>query len=104
MKIIAVLGAALSLSACSFVERPYLSKFYVPTSSSFEYDVETREVNEHEPEEEQERIDWLEDWLKYNKTCPEGYTIDSRKYVATNQLMGRVYYRGRCKESSEKQS
>lgn len=54
---------------------------------------------ENNSDSEKKRIGWLEEWLKVNNLCPNGYVIIERKPVSigSHESVKNIYYTGKCK-------
>lgn len=48
---------------------------------------------------EKTRMEWLDEWLKVNNICPNGYVIINRNPVAIGmyESVKNIYYTGKCK-------
>jgi hypothetical protein len=60
----------------------------------------TKTTSPDEKDSERERVEWLETYLKDNKLCPNGYSIDERKVVLKDRAdvdWYAIYYYGRCR-------
>lgn len=104
---IAALCLLVSISGCiTYQTRPTMTTFEPYTDSAgakmFKYEAKTNSLSypEHTKEGEALRMEWLEEYLKDNKYCPDGYKILERKPVVRGgSLYGPlhiIYYTGVC--------
>ena len=97
---LAILGPALLLTACTYLSKPESTRFD-PEAGGFEFRaIADAAYPEHTANGEAWRMRWLEQRLIQTGTCPQGYTITSRKPVllSTGALgsIYDIYYEGRC--------
>jgi hypothetical protein len=101
-KIISVFSLAALLSGCENVDRLTATDFAPSANGRFRYKGYADAIyTVDSAEAEQRRLRMLDEWLRLNGECKNGYEIISRKPVRRSQgLLGSVYdvwYDGRCK-------
>jgi hypothetical protein len=94
------------LSGCASFDRLGMSSFEPFTSNTgqemFRFRADTTSVSypTNTAEGEAVRIGWLEEYLKLNNMCPQGYEIIERKAVVRAETFAgpahTIYYIGRC--------
>jgi len=95
-----VLLCLISLAGC--VGSARVEGFAANGPSSFLYSARTNTVMTENDDGVAERLrrDWIADALKENAMCPDGYVVDTRRFVPdTNGPFGnggQILYTGRC--------
>lgn len=92
-----VLLTLLGLAACSSVSKQALTNFSSLNSGSFVYTSQYGQLFlKDDKQAEAQRLAWLDQYVKANGLCPNGYRIVSREADATNAVAGTLVYRGVC--------
>jgi hypothetical protein len=92
------------LSGC--IEMPYLRRRNTtafepfPAQRMFRY-VVSRARDPDDEAAERERVEWLEQYLRDNKFCPNGYDFSERNVVIRDRTVDNdgfaLYYYGKCR-------
>ena len=89
--------ALLALAACSSVNKQALTNFTPQGTSGFVYKSQYGQLFlANDKDAERQRLAWLDQYVKSNGLCPNGYRIVSRELDATNAVAGTLIYRGVC--------
>ena len=94
------------LSGCASLDRLPMSSFEPFTNNAgqvtFRFRADTASIAYPTDTSEGEavRMGWLEEYLKLNNMCPQGYEIIERKVVVRTETFAgpahAIYYNGRC--------
>jgi hypothetical protein len=100
--------AAFLIGGCASMDRNRVSSFEPYTDITgnmmFKFRADTDSITYPESSEKSEaiRMEWLEEYLRSNTLCGQGYEIIERKPMVKSSTSSgpvhSVYYVGRCKE------
>lgn len=95
---------AVSLGACTILDRSELSDFTPTGPTSFVYQASTNYfyTPDARSEAENRRLEWLDQYLQLNGMCPAGYVIVRRAvYFRSTGTLGNpiddIVYNGSCR-------
>jgi hypothetical protein len=102
MRTLMFVATMLGLAGCSSMDKQMTSRFEPIGPGEFRFEAEAGiDKAEGSQSAEAERRTWIEEYVRDNRVCGNGYNIVERKPVLVRQaLLGpvhRIYYRGRCK-------
>lgn len=99
------LTVALAVSACASMDRGYLGTHseYVPSESGFTFTAPTSTNMQQDSDgAERQRLRVMSEFAARNGTCPKGYQITSRHWIARPKTaigvgtLGTLVYSARC--------
>ena len=90
-RIVAAFGL-LVLASCSSIDRAYVSEFTPLSEDRFQFRAHETVIYTHD-----DRIAWMEDHLRRNAMCPDGYEIERQSRLDNpGTLVRELFIVGRC--------
>jgi hypothetical protein len=97
MRSLPALIGLIALAACSSIDKRALTNFNPQGSTGFVYTAQYGQLFlANDKGAEAQRLGWLDQYVKSNGLCPNGYRIVSRTKQPTNDVMGTLVYKGVC--------